>query len=289
MIKCLNVPALLLLGLLLAAAGCERNPGAMLGPEADDPNYRRGQQLMRQDRKQEALVAYLKAIETRGDAAPESHLEAGLLYLQHVKDPIAAIYHLRKYVELRPTSRQAELVRGQIDAAKREFARSLPGNPMESKTQRLDMLDQVERLQREVEQLKAELSIARSGSSAPINRLLVPVDSAASAQPPPGPIVVQDTPAEDSPITMAPLPGRSPVGEVVESPSVVTPPTQQQPPPAAATSAGRRHTVARGDTLFSLAQQYYGSRSRWRDIYEANRNQLPDANSLRLGMELVIP
>jgi nucleoid-associated protein YgaU len=47
--------------------------------------------------------------------------------------------------------------------------------------------------------------------------------------------------------------------------------------------------VARGDTLFSLAQQYYGNRSKWRDLYEANREQLPDANALRLGMELAIP
>lgn len=287
MIKCLHVPALLVLGALLWAAGCERNPGAMLGPETDDPNFRRGQQLLRQDRKQEALVAYLKAIETRGDSAPDSHLEAGLLYLQHVKDYIAAIYHLRKYVELRPNSRQAELVRGQIDAATREFARSLPGNPLESKTQRLDMLDQVERLQREIEQLKAELSVARGGSPGPINRLLVPVDSAAG-QSPPGPILVQENPVEDSPIMMAPLPSRSPVGEVVEAPSVAAP-SAASAPPADATPAGRRHTVARGDTLFSLAQQYYGNRSRWRDIYEANRNQLPDANSLRLGMELVIP
>lgn len=284
MIKCMNVPGLLLLGALLCAAGCERNPGGPVGAEADDANYRRGQQLLRQDRKQEALIAYLKAIELRGDAAPDSHLEAGLLYLQHVKDPIAAIYHLRKYVELRPTARQAELVRGQIDAAKREFARTLPGNPMESKTQRLDMLDQVERLQREVEQLKAELSIARSGSSAPINRLLIPTDSGAANQPPPGPILVQETtPEEVSPITMAPLPTRPMLGE---QPAEAEP-ARTAPTPAAPT--GRQHTVARGDTLFSLAQQYYGNRSRWRDIYEANRNQLPDANSLKLGMQLVIP
>ena len=282
MIKCMNVPGLLLLGALLCAAGCERNPGGPVGAEADDTNYRRGQQLLRQDRKQEALIAYLKAIEIRGDAAPDSHLEAGLLYLQHVKDPIAAIYHLRKYVELRPTARQAELVRGQIDAAKREFARTLPGNPMESKTQRLDMLDQVERLQREVEQLKAELSIARSGSTAPINRLLIPTESGAANPPPPGPILVQETPEEASPITMAPLPARPMTGEQSEAAPARTVPT-----PAAPT--GRLHTVTRGDTLFSLAQQYYSNRSRWRDIYEANRNQLPDANSLKLGMQLVIP
>jgi LysM repeat protein len=281
--KSLSVTSLLLLGALLWAAGCERNPGAALGTEADDPNYRRGQQLMRQGRNQEALVAYLRAIETRGDAAPDSHLEAGLLYLQHTKDPIAAIYHLRKYVELRPTARQAELVRGQIDAAKREFARTLPGNPLESKTQRLDMLDQIERLQREVEQLKAELSVARGAVPGPVNRLLIPTQGATGRESPPGPIVVQEVAADESPVSMAPLPVRPAIGEAAASP------VPSRPLPAATAPAPRRHTVAKGDTLFSLAQQYYGNRSRWRDIYEANRDRMPNENSLRLGMEVVIP
>jgi len=57
--------------------------------------------------------------------------------------------------------------------------------------------------------------------------------------------------------------------------------------PAAA--AVRRHVVVRGDTLFGLAQRYYGERSRWRDIYNANRDILPNENSLALGMELRIP
>jgi nucleoid-associated protein YgaU len=51
----------------------------------------------------------------------------------------------------------------------------------------------------------------------------------------------------------------------------------------------RKHIVAKGDTLFSLAQKYYGDRSRWRDIYAANRDVLPSENSLRLGMEIKIP
>jgi hypothetical protein len=274
------ISSLLLLGALFWIAGCERNPGGAVGAEADDAHYRRGQQMMRQGRNQEALVSYLKAIETRGDAAPDSHLEAGLLYMQHAKDPIAAIYHLRKYVELRPTARQAELVRGQIDAAKREFARTLPGNPMESKTQRLDMLDQVERLQREVEQLKAELSVTRGGSPAPINRLWIPTE--ATPAPPPVPILVQEAAVEESPITMAPLSTRPAIVELTSS-------AQASTTPVPAPAATRRHTVARGDTLFSLAQQYYGNRAKWRDLYEANREQLPDANALRLGMELAIP
>ena len=57
------------------------------------------------------------------------------------------------------------------------------------------------------------------------------------------------------------------------------------PPPA-----GRHHTVARGDTLFSLAQKYYGNRSKWRDIFAANRGVLASENSpLKIGMDLKIP
>jgi nucleoid-associated protein YgaU len=47
--------------------------------------------------------------------------------------------------------------------------------------------------------------------------------------------------------------------------------------------------VSKGDTLFSLAQKYYGDRARWRDIYAANRDVLTSENALRLGMELKIP
>ena len=54
-------------------------------------------------------------------------------------------------------------------------------------------------------------------------------------------------------------------------------------------AAARTHTVIKGDTLFSLAQRYYGNRSRWRDIYAANRDVLPSENALRIGMELKIP
>src|SRR6188474_88527 len=109
---------------LFLAAGCERADNQMLASEADEPNYRQGQQLVKQGRSQEALSAYLKVIAKRGESAPESHLEAGLLYLEEVKDPLAAIYHFRKYLELQPNSRQAVHVKGRIDVAKREFART---------------------------------------------------------------------------------------------------------------------------------------------------------------------
>ncbi len=52
---------------------------------------------------------------------------------------------------------------------------------------------------------------------------------------------------------------------------------------------GRTHLVVRGDTLSSIAMQYYGTSAGWRFIYEANRNILPNPNVLAVGNELTIP
>lgn len=52
---------------------------------------------------------------------------------------------------------------------------------------------------------------------------------------------------------------------------------------------GRYHSVAKGDTLFSLARQYYNDQRKWKTIYEANLNQITDPNRIMVGQKLVIP
>ena len=54
--------------------------------------------------------------------------------------------------------------------------------------------------------------------------------------------------------------------------------------------ASRSHRVNKGDTLYALARRYYSDdQRRWKDIYEANRDQLSSPNSLRVGQVLRIP
>ncbi len=275
---------------LLLVAGCERSMDSPFTAEIDESDYRRGKELLRQGRNQEALAAFQKVIQQRGDDAPESHLELGILYQQHIKDPIAAIYHYRKFRELKPNSTQADLVRQRIDAATREFARTLPAQPLDNQMERLDLLEKMDQLQRENAQLKDQLIAARTQS---INSLRPAVSSVA-----PEPVAPLAVDPEESPIARAPDPepqAAPPPQPAIPTISLNRPNSQVSTPaprPAVVTTStvgGRKHTVAKGDTLFSLAQKYYSNKSRWRDIYAANRDVMKSQNDLKIGMELKIP
>lgn len=49
------------------------------------------------------------------------------------------------------------------------------------------------------------------------------------------------------------------------------------------------HTVAKGDTLGKIAQQYYGNAMRYPAIFEANKPMLKDPNLIYPGQVLRIP
>ena len=44
-----------------------------------------------------------------------------------------------------------------------------------------------------------------------------------------------------------------------------------------------------GDTLVKISQQVYGTKSKFKDIFNANRGVLKTDSDLKVGMELTIP
>jgi hypothetical protein len=50
-----------------------------------------------------------------------------------------------------------------------------------------------------------------------------------------------------------------------------------------------QHTVAQGQTLSSIASQYYGNANLWPRLFEANRHVLLDANRIFIGQVLRVP
>ena len=51
----------------------------------------------------------------------------------------------------------------------------------------------------------------------------------------------------------------------------------------------RTYTVEKGDTLSHIAQAHYGRASKWKAIFDANRDVLDDPDKIRPGQVLKIP
>jgi LysM repeat protein len=274
-----------LLGLVaLWLGGCTDSDRVKTAAEVDEPAYREGQSLLKTGRRQEALSAFLKVIDKRGNDAPESHLEIGLLYAQHINDPLSAIHHFKKYLALRPNSPQAPLVRQRIDAATREFARTLPAQPLENQLQRVDLVATLDKLKQENEALKQELADVKAGRNAVAVPGLDDGPAATEAAAPPSlSFNVETIPTVRT--RSVPPPTRTPA----PAPVRVAAPKQTPPTTAPPAAGNRRHTVQPGDTLFKISQQYYGNRTRWRDIYAANRGVMKSETDLKVGMQLRIP
>ena len=51
----------------------------------------------------------------------------------------------------------------------------------------------------------------------------------------------------------------------------------------------RRYTVVSGDSLSKIAKREYGDAQKWRQIYEANRDQIKDPDLIYPGQVLTIP
>jgi nucleoid-associated protein YgaU len=61
------------------------------------------------------------------------------------------------------------------------------------------------------------------------------------------------------------------------------------PAPAPTPVPVRTHVVVDGDTLTKISREYYGTSARWPEIYQANRDVMPNESSLSVGAVLRIP
>jgi nucleoid-associated protein YgaU len=59
--------------------------------------------------------------------------------------------------------------------------------------------------------------------------------------------------------------------------------------PSEESATDRHHIVREGETLFSLAEQYYGDKEKFIELYQANRDVLKAPDPLVPGTDLVIP
>jgi LysM repeat protein len=218
--------------------------------EESSSTFKRGRSYLKVGKHEEALDEFL-SITRRMVKCPKSHLEAGRLYLtvKARKDPVAAVYHFRRYLFLEPSSREAPKVKQLIVTAEREIIRNLPGKPYAGYLNGLALQEENLRLQREVADLKARLGMPLSETVKPKTQLSLPSASAQKVAP-----VAQ---------------------KVVSQPR---PPAQSQ-----------SYVVQKGDSLYLISRKFYGDSSHIDRIYQANRSVMKSKNSLRVGQTLRIP
>jgi LysM repeat protein len=151
------------------------------GIEENDSSYDRGRAHLRQGNEEEALDEFL-SVTRRIVQSPQSHIEVGrlLMKLENRRDPVAAIYHYRRFIELSPESKEAATVEQLIVTAEREIIRKLPGEPYIEHLEALRLREENSRLKRELADMRVRLGLPLDTEDA-----LQPLSTAAGPTSPP--------------------------------------------------------------------------------------------------------
>ena len=121
-----------------------------------------------------------------------------------------------------------------------------------------------------------------------------PEDQVPAPEPQPVSPPVVHTPAPPVDTSAPPVVAAPGPSEPSASAKRVTPVRKPAPQPreqyTSAKKSGRTHTVKKSETLQSISQKYYGTTTKWRRIYDANKKVLSKGpDQIVPGMKLLIP
>lgn len=242
-----------------------------------NPYYKQAQQDLDSNDPPSAIADYEAALGVNPKLAG-AHYQLGLIYSQKMNDPISSIYHFRRFLELAPTSDQADAVKDIIEKQSFAFASSLPNSAPQNAQAYADLQNQVAVLKKQLQDASAQVT-RLGGQPAPISAAPAPApDTTAPVDATP---VVNNTPSATTPPTGNATPPRA----LPVDPSELT--TSNAPPPGA-----RSYKVLPGDSLWKIAHKMYphDTKNGVDKIKQAN-TQILGANGkyLHPGQILVIP
>ena len=244
-----------LLRLSLAVAGClvlwSCTPSGGVTDEEKEPLFLIGRSRVNAMDYQGAIEAFEQALETNPRSA-SAHFELGILYADRVPAPAAAIYHYEKFLQLRPSASNAEIIHQHIFRLKQELAKGVLPLPPSTEAQR-----QLEQLVEENRRLRDELERLRSVPSQDVrtNR------------------AVAQSPAN----TSNPTANTSSAGRTVANSTVAAQSGRSG-------GSGRTHRVQAGETPTAIARRY---NVKLASLLTANPGLNP--RRLQVGQSLAIP
>jgi tetratricopeptide (TPR) repeat protein len=144
------------------AAGCKRSVAWLDQRDRSLPLVQRAAERAAAGDAESAIRLYAKALEQAPDAA-RAHLDLAFLLHDYRKDYIGAVYHYRRYLELRPATEKNDMVSERIRLAEQLFAANVLGpNRLAEAISKLQRENRA--LRADVEDLTRRLAISRQGS-----------------------------------------------------------------------------------------------------------------------------
>lgn len=260
---------MVMLACLAIMAGCSRPVQEMDDAEMADPNVKQAMEKERAGDEAGAITAYQAALD-RNPLLARAHLGIALLMDKPERDFLFAIYHYRRYLELRPRTEKREMIDNRLRIATQSLAASL-GRAAPATPDRFAALEaENAALKMQVKDLEAELQRGRA-APAPAAAAAVAPPPRAAPDPQPAPALTAAAPPSDLP------PGATGVGN------------RSSPAAPAGAARPRTYRVQPGDSLTRIAGKLYGDTKRWKDIFEANRAAMKTPQDVRYGQVIVIP
>ena len=215
--------------------------------------------------------------------SPLVHYELASLYNDNLDDPIKAVYHYQKYLELDKHSSDAENVEKFIVTAKKKLFESLSKQYESTDTSKAhEETDMVKkRLAQYVEysaKLREQNQKLREQNLAMRQRIEgFSKDSAKFKE------TAKALKEQSEKNTEETEPEQKTAAKETQKPAApVQEETKQQEP-------AKTHKVVKGDNLYNISKKYYGEKKYWTVIRDANKGKLGRNDSVRIGQVIIIP
>jgi len=254
--KCVHMLCVLSLSLVFSVAlgtGCSRHNLV----DERNPYYIQGIKHRRQSEYAEAAAGFEKCLRLSPQSA-EAHLQLGMLYEDHLLEPVRALYHYKAYLRKRPGGRNA----GVAEKSAKRLEQKLAGEwgalyGVESRTEEPEA--RMQQLQDEKKRLEEQKSFLLQKLRR-INAKLVEARQTVSK--------LRSERLKAAAEKMQP----SASGTSYENEERVT-----------------TYVVEKGDTLISIARRMYDDGALWDELRDFNKSTLDGRTTLRVGEKLSIP
>ena len=245
--------------------------GDYVGKEKTHPLFIKAGTAKNAGNYQEA-AKYLEEFLTICPKSAETHFRLASLYGDNLDEPLKAVYHYRKYLELAPNdTTNADDINGFTELAKKRL---------------------YEKLKEEYKDNSANIALNEDLEKQRLREI-----AAQRSAPARKPQAATETPT--APAVAAGAAGTTSSVSQIASANGVTPTataTSQGTGTTAAASAGTAagaklgsYTVKAGDTLIGISRKIYGSPKYYKLIADANKGVIPASMQVRVGQVIKIP